>query len=378
VVDPKSKQIIRWAKRLVETLDTYTEISPSGTGLHLFGLVKPSVPPYGLKKGSIELYTRSRYATITGNHLAGTPSKLKEVDVSWLYKLIQAKVFEFPAGSKYTKLYNNVGEEWAEFQYPSPSEADMALCSILVEKIGPHPEDIDRAFRLSGLMRKKWDRKIKSSTYGRETIRKLLKSSMPDGGLPAQLSEDALALRFSDEQADDLRFVEKWGRWRNWDGCRWEDTTLQVQNKVRLLCRKVLAECDPRRRKQFELRIASKHSVSAIEALSRCDPRHAASVDQWDRDPWLLNTPEGTVNLRTGKLFEHRRTDYCTKLTACGPGGGCPNWLAFLDRVTDHNLELQQFLQRIVGYALTGVTFEHALFFLYGDWRQLEFPLNDN
>jgi putative DNA primase/helicase len=72
------------------------------------------------------------------------------------------------------------------------------------------------------------------------------------------------------------------------------------------------------------------------------------------------------VDLRTGAIRPARREDYATKITAAGPGGECPRWLAFLSRVTNDNRELQGYMQRMVGYAMTGVTREHALFFLYG------------
>ena len=70
--------------------------------------------------------------------------------------------------------------------------------------------------------------------------------------------------------------------------------------------------------------------------------------------------------MRTGNTRAHRRGDYCTKMTAATPGGPCPLWDTFLERVTDGNRELQAFLRRMVGYCLTADTREHALFFLYG------------
>ena len=103
-----------------------------------------------------------------------------------------------------------------------------------------------------------------------------------------------------------------------------------------------------------------------MERLAEADRRHAATASQWDSDPWLLNTPTGTVDLLTGDLRRHRREDYITKVTAAGPGGSCPLWLIFLERVTNGDSDLQSFLQRMVGYALTGSTREQALFFLYG------------
>ncbi len=303
---------------------------------------------------------------MTGNHLPGTPSELADLDVSWLYRLVSANVFEFPKTSKYTKLFNNVGGEWKEL-YKSQSEADMALAHMLTNKLGSNLEDLDRAFHLSGLMRKKWNSKRGTSTYGRYTLLKALQNNK---SLSVALSDDALALRFSQAHADDLRFVAAWGKWFMWDGCRWaEDTTLFVQEKVRDLCRTAAAKLNEKERNRLALRIESRHSVAAIESLARSDVRHAATVDQWDCDRWLLNTPGGTVDLRSGKLCKHQRMDYCTKITGCEPGGKCFEWTAFLDRVTDHNVELQNFLQRIAGYALTGITAEQALFFLYGTGR---------
>ncbi len=80
----------------------------------------------------------------------------------------------------------------------------------------------------------------------------------------------------------------------------------------------------------------------------------------------MLNTPGGAVDLRTGRLRPAERGDYMTKIVAATPGGDCPKWRLFLSRITGGDEELQKFLQRMTGYALTGATTEHALFFLYG------------
>jgi putative DNA primase/helicase len=104
----------------------------------------------------------------------------------------------------------------------------------------------------------------------------------------------------------------------------------------------------------------------AVERLARADRAHAATVEQWDADPWLLNTPGGTVDLRRGELRPHRRADYCTKQTAVTPRGDCPRWLAFLEWATRGDPELVAFLRRMFGYCLTGSVEEHALFFNYG------------
>jgi putative DNA primase/helicase len=112
--------------------------------------------------------------------------------------------------------------------------------------------------------------------------------------------------------------------------------------------------------------VASAKTVAAVERLARADRRLAATSNQWDANLWLLNTPEGTIDLRTGKMRPCDPEDYVTKITAIAPGGDCPTWQKFLGRVTSDNQELIAFLCRMCGYCLTGITTEHALFFLLG------------
>jgi putative DNA primase/helicase len=176
-------------------------------------------------------------------------------------------------------------------------------------------------------------------------------------------TEDSLALSFAGLHADDLRYVEEWGRWLQWDGIRWTpDKTSSAYNLIREHLRKFasgLAFQDARK-------IATAKTVAAVERMSRTDRRIAALGDIWDADTMLLNTPGGVVDLVTGELRFAHPSDHMTKLTAVAPGGDCPMWLAFLDKALAGDAELISFIQRMLGYALTGDTREHALFFLYG------------
>lgn len=181
---------------------------------------------------------------------------------------------------------------------------------------------------------------------------------------PEGFSDDDLALRFTAKHGDDLRFTALWGRWSRWDGHRWEpDETLNVYNLARSVCRDAAGGCGNRNVAQ---RINSAVTIAAVERVARSDRRHAATVDQWDANLWLLNTPSGAIDLHRGELRPSNRQDYCTKSTAVAPGGECPLWLRFLHTVTGGAVELQDYLQRVCGYALTGSTHEHALFFFYG------------
>lgn len=181
---------------------------------------------------------------------------------------------------------------------------------------------------------------------------------------PAACSDDALALKFSQRYGDDLRYTDSWGRWYIWNGTYWQrDDTRHVLDIARQICREASSSCGD---EKLGRHIAGASTVAAVERLARADRRHAATVDQWDTEPWLLNTPAGVVDLRIGTLRPAAREDYCTRIAAAAPGGECPLWMAFLSRITDCNAALQKFLQRMAGYALTGITREDALFFLYG------------
>lgn len=181
---------------------------------------------------------------------------------------------------------------------------------------------------------------------------------------PPAFSDEALALLFAERHALDLRFVAAWGKWLSWTGSHWRfDDTLHAFDLSRQICREVAAGCN---KPKTASAIASAKTVAAVERLARADRRLAATVDQWDADPWALNTPDGVVDLRTGRRRRHDPGDHMTKIAAVGPGGDCPRFLAFLDRITGRDAELQAYLRRAIGYALTGDTREHALFFMHG------------
>jgi putative DNA primase/helicase len=179
---------------------------------------------------------------------------------------------------------------------------------------------------------------------------------------PPVFSDESLALVFAEEYAARLRYVAKWSRWMLWNGKCWiEDETLAGFNLARSICRMAAAKCNKAKTANM---LASAKTVAAVERLAKADRRLAATVDQWDANPWLLNTPDGTVDLHTGERHQSRAFDYITQCAAVAPGGECPLWLRFLARVTDGDRALQDYIQRMLGYALTGLTIEHALFFL--------------
>jgi putative DNA primase/helicase len=181
---------------------------------------------------------------------------------------------------------------------------------------------------------------------------------------PPVTSDDALALDFTARHAGSLRYVAAWNRWLEWDGARWKfEDTLAAFDMARVVARRAAQTAN---KAADATRIASAKTVAAIERLARADRAHARTVEIWDADPWLLNTPGGIIDLATGGCAPHDPDRYMTKITAVAPAGDCPQWLAFLARIANGNDGLPDFLQRVAGYSLTGVTREHALFFCHG------------
>lgn len=199
---------------------------------------------------------------------------------------------------------------------------------------------------------------------GHTTVEGVHGARKPGNLSSPEFSDDQLALRFTEELGDELCYVHLWGRWLRWDGWRWSfDQTLSIFDRARTICRLAATEC---KKPKEQTAIASAKTVAAVERLARSDRRHAATVEQWDTHPWLLPTPAGEINLRIGEIGPSRPEHYMTKITAVAPGGDCPLWQLFLDRVTNGDKELQLYLQRAVGYCLTGSVEEEALFFLHG------------
>jgi Protein of unknown function (DUF3987) len=183
--DPQTGVIEAWACRIVERLRSYTEISPSGRGLRIFAF--GYLPDGGRKKGPVEMYDDGRFLTVTGHHLAGTPPSL-EVRLDELHA-VHAELFPPPPppsaprelaltdhdvlalafgasnGAKVRALWR--GDTTG---YASPSEADAALAAHLAFWCGRDVTQMDRMFRASGLMRKKWDERRGTSTYGADTL----------------------------------------------------------------------------------------------------------------------------------------------------------------------------------------------------------------
>lgn len=192
-------------------------------------------------------------------------------------------------------------------------------------------------------------------------------------GEPAEAAEDVVTPEFSDDHLA-LEFVAQYGAGLRWSpgldwmrdtGTHWtRDDHLIRFNAARLTCRSAANAAD----EKMQARLASAKTVAAVLALAQSDPRIVVPADEWDRDPFMLNTPAGIVDLRTGALRSRNRSDYLTQITSVSPDAGmrCPNWLRFIGEVFGHDAEVVEFMQRVGGYILTGDRREQKLFFAYG------------
>jgi putative DNA primase/helicase len=179
-----------------------------------------------------------------------------------------------------------------------------------------------------------------------------------------EFSDEDPALRFAALYVYTMRHVAMWGRWFKWTGKVWAADEKRVAfSLARKVCRAAARECA---KDGTAKSIASAKTVAAVERLAQADQRLATTIDVWDADPWLLNTPDGVVELRTGKLRPHSSGDYMTKITAVGPGGDCPRFKLFMLEIMASDKEMVSFIQRVLGYCLTGDITEEVIFFLHG------------
>lgn len=180
------------------------------------------------------------------------------------------------------------------------------------------------------------------------------------------LSDQNLAECFKAREGDAFCYSHARRSWRRFDGQRWlDDQLMALDSKIQEFLKKVApAARSPRDR----LRIGSSNLLGSVERELRA--MLSVQESEFDADPWLMNFPGGTLDLRycsaPVSLRPHRREDRLTKLAAANPGGAAPMWLEFIEFVCCGDAELGAYLQQLAGYALAGVADEQIFAFLYG------------
>jgi putative DNA primase/helicase len=183
------------------------------------------------------------------------------------------------------------------------------------------------------------------------------------------------AERLVDRHGDDLRFVAGLG-WFVWDGSRWRrdedgEPMRRMKETVRAVYDELRTIDDPVERDSVYGHAARSESASRLSAaltVASTEARVVARSEELDAHPWLLTVANGTIDLRTGDLLNHRRGDLITKMSPVHYDGAARAdlWERFLVRVTGGDTELEAFLRRAVGYSLTGDISEEKLFFAHG------------
>lgn len=414
----------------VNTLQSYTEFSQSKTGVHI--ICKGTLPE-GRRKakndsGGFEMYENGRFFVVTGNYCSeygyinDCTESVKPLHSKYLGKTAEPKpnrqnitvnlnsvddivraACSAKNGSLFKALYS--GDFSA---YSSQSEADMAFCNMLAFWCGCDAEKMDAIFRQSGLMRDKWDRKQSGTTYGVITLQKAISGcsqtynpkkqndysiSIGNGKVIQTVDEEKMRAYTFDDMGNAERFVDLFGenvrycytekKWYFYNSMRWSVDNLGVILRMADKCveamkaeAKLYLQADEESggdmAKKFEKHMKSSRSNKSKKAMLNEIEHHLPILPiQMDRYKMALNTPSGIINLKNGDVKAHNPEYYFTKITSvdCAEAADCPRWLAFLDDIFAGDKDLIRYIQKAVGYSLTGSTAEQCAFFLYGTGR---------
>ena len=407
----------------IHTLQSYTEKSQSGTGIHI--ICKGSLPKGGRRsdKNGVEMYESGRFFVMTGNICAeyaeitdGTeaikglhekyigggrePQQRREIS-SAPCSLSVSEALEAARRSKQGAMFSDLYAGRFENYFKSQSEADLSLCNMLSFWLGADPDKIDEAFRASGLYRDKWDRRQSGSTYGRITIKKAVDSTRevynPKGGsesysISINGSSEKPVLHTMDDMGNALRIMDKFGekirynhverRWMYYDERRWcyDDTGTiyriadsaidDMKKEYAYYLSENGAEDDITKafEKHMKASRSRKSKKNMVEELQHHVPILPSSLDRYKT---VVNAPNGMIDLKTGELLPHDPQKYITKILSAEytDHADCPQWQSFLSDIFNGDMELIRYVQKAVGYCLTGSTAEQCVFFLYGTGR---------
>lgn len=224
-------------------------------------------------------------------------------------------------------------------------------------------------------------------THGEKRFKELIDvaAPVPSADIPSLTTDSgrtdaANAKRLILHADGRTRWVGAWDKWLIWDGKRW---SLDQQLRIEALAKEVAARLweeisahviDGIDKQTlgymcaFARTSSGANGIRNMVALARSELGVSIDIQELDTDPWLLNVENGTINLNDGTLREHCRDDLLTKLAPVtfDPDARCPMWTKFLRTIFAGNKDLIGYVQRLVGYSLTGVTEEHILPFLYG------------
>ena len=404
-----------WAQRVLDDIGpTYTEISPSQTGLKLW--VRGTLPPGSkhrrkIEGGEIEVYDRARFFTVTGDRWGDT-SEIATVDIAawharWFPDATRPGDAPKPTGGGFegsdeqliaairrSKQAERFDQLW-NGDYDDHSAADLALCNILAWWCGPDHDRIDRLFRESGLYRTKWER----DDYRERTIQQAIDrcdsfytpramvAAVPHDSEvfarakrahPYMMTDLGNAERLVEHFRDRIKYCAQTEQWYLWDGRRW---ALDREGRINVYAASTVREIytEARLCKPTDADIAKELStwgvkseaaarLAAMIKLAQSMLGVVVRVDDLDADPWLFNCSNGTIDLRTGVLKQPDPDDLITHVSPYGyhPNAIAPQWERFLLWAFQDDIEMIEYVQEILGMGLSGSISEQILPVFYG------------
>jgi putative DNA primase/helicase len=228
--------------------------------------------------------------------------------------------------------------------------------------------------------REKWESFNRSSDRKPITLGTLVHMAKAGGwtdtAAPALHTDLGNARRLVARHGRNIRFIHEWRKWIVWDDTRWcvdDDGAIMrlAKETVEALFVEAANIKDEDKRKELRkhaMRCQAAARLDAMIDLATSEPEVVLSAQRLDADPWLLGTQNGVLELRTGKFRPAERGDYITMRmgAAFDPEATCANFLEFLKTITGGDQHLAAYLQRAVGYMLTGSTCEEVMFVTWG------------
>ncbi|MGO9337273.1 MAG: phage/plasmid primase, P4 family, partial [Terracidiphilus sp.] len=295
----------------------------------------------------------------------------------------------------------NANEEALSHTYPAEgrpydaSRADAALAQHLAFWTGNDCERIRRLIGESKLVREKWDREdylprtilgavsrqidVFQASSARVSPQSLPAASPVPGtalaGIEMSLlqlgTQDSVAQIFARRMSGKMLYNHTRDKWLEWDGTRWKvEGTRRALNFARDLARSVNHE--------GKSSLGSVAFCAGVEQLAKADPLLSAKGSELDRDNYLLNTPAGTLDLRTRELRNHNPEDRITLCTTVEPSAdGGASFERFLAEITQGDRDLSEFLQVSLGACLSGAVENHWMLFWIGSGRNGKNTLGD-
>jgi putative DNA primase/helicase len=363
--NPKTEVTEEWALTIIEKLDSYTELSQSGAGWHV--IVKGSLPENGNKRGRVEMYDSKRFFCMTGVLVPCVGRETIEArDLACLQRRMLAGEFG-PSSLKAKGEKDESAEDWRLI-----GDVQKQVCTS-------DPAAFEEAFRKQHPERYEERNREKRNRVGKSYFRYSIENFLARNPLesgPARigstLEDSSNAKRFTNQHHETVRFWHNRDVWLVWEGTHWQvDQDERVVEFAKQTARSIyheaanLSEEAASKMGRWAERSLNFDKIMGMLRLAKSDPRIAITTDRLDSDPWLLNFENGTVDLRTGKLREHRHEDYITKIVRCKYTQDLcgPRWLSFVDHMFG---DLAGWVQKAIGYSFTGITREKVVFLLLG------------